>query len=136
MPPCDYSKYPKYWKTKIRPEILQRAEKYCERIDKILPCCENCGVENRAIGWRDDDGNFIHCTTYEEVTKRGFGFYQTSGYLRIILTISHLDHNTENNDYSNLKALCQRCHLKHNKEFHSVNRKEAIKKKKGLQELF
>jgi len=32
-----------------------------------------------------------------------------SGYL---LTVHHLDGNTENNDLENLIALCQRCHLR------------------------
>ncbi len=29
--PCDYSKYPKNWKTVIRPDILKRAGNKCEQ---------------------------------------------------------------------------------------------------------
>lgn len=29
---------------------------------------------------------------------------------KVILTTAHLDHNPENNDLSNLRAWCQRCH--------------------------
>ena len=29
---------------------------------------------------------------------------------RVVLTIAHMDHNPSNNDLSNLKAWCQRCH--------------------------
>ena len=29
---------------------------------------------------------------------------------KVILTVAHLDHNPENCDYSNLKAMCQKCH--------------------------
>ncbi len=29
---------------------------------------------------------------------------------RVVLTIAHLDHTPENNDPSNLRALCQKCH--------------------------
>ena len=30
---------------------------------------------------------------------------------KVVLTVAHIDHNIENNDDSNLAALCQRCHL-------------------------
>jgi len=29
---------------------------------------------------------------------------------KVILTVAHLDHTPENCDYSNLKAMCQKCH--------------------------
>jgi 5-methylcytosine-specific restriction endonuclease McrA len=32
---------------------------------------------------------------------------------RIVLTVAHLDHDPRHNDPSNLKALCQRCHNRH-----------------------
>jgi len=41
---------------------------------------------------------------------------------RVILTIAHLDHNTENNTDDNLRALCQRCHNGHDIEFRKQNR--------------
>jgi hypothetical protein len=31
---------------------------------------------------------------------------------RVVLTIAHLDQQPENNDHANLRALCQRCHLR------------------------
>jgi 5-methylcytosine-specific restriction endonuclease McrA len=30
----------------------------------------------------------------------------------VVLTIAHLDQQPENNDHANLRALCQRCHLR------------------------
>jgi len=35
-----------------------------------------------------------------------------------VLTVHHLDFNTFNNKYSNLVALCQRCHLSIQSWFH------------------
>ena len=32
---------------------------------------------------------------------------------RIVLTVAHLDHMPEHNDPTNLRALCQRCHNRH-----------------------
>lgn len=43
--------------------------------------------------------------------------------IKVVLTIAHLDHDTSHNDYSNLKALCQRCHLNYDKEHHKRTRK-------------
>lgn len=45
-------------------------------------CCERCGVSDRSV-------------------RNG---------ATIILTIAHLDQDVQNNDFGNLRALCQRCH--------------------------
>lgn len=124
--PCDYSKYPHNWKSEIRPAILERDEHRCKF----------CGVENGAIGWRDGDGNFIYSEQYLQVKKVGAGFYQTSGFLKIVLTIMHLDHNIENNNYDNLAAGCQKCHLNYDKVHHAKNSKDTREKKKKQMPLF
>ena len=46
---------------------------------------------------------------------------------KVILTVAHIDHNKDNNRFNNLVALCQRCHLNHDKEQHAQNRKYGIK---------
>lgn len=42
---------------------------------------------------------------------------------KVILTVAHLDHNSQNNRFQNLAALCQRCHLNHDREEHIKNRR-------------
>lgn len=42
---------------------------------------------------------------------------------RVVLTVAHLDHDKKNNQFANLKALCQRCHLRHDIHEHVKNRK-------------
>ena len=37
---------------------------------------------------------------------------------KVILTTAHLDHDRTNNAWENLSALCQRCHLRHDREQH------------------
>ena len=138
--PIDYKKYPDNWLTEIRPAILERANH----------CCEECGVENGAAIFRGvwnnekvyqningdlfkESGEFImHNSEYEIIESTT----KKEEAIRIVLTISHTDHNTENNDYSNLKALCQLHHLRHDKEHHGRNSRATIEKKKGLQRLF
>lgn len=42
---------------------------------------------------------------------------------KVILTVAHMDHDKNNNRFHNLKALCQRCHLYHDRFQHADNRK-------------
>lgn len=51
---------------------------------------------------------------------------------RVILTVAHLDHDTNNNDPANLRALCQRCHLDWDADHHAANaRRTRAKKRRG-----
>lgn len=63
-------------------------------LDRAAHCCEWCSIPNYS---------------YREKTK-------------IVLTIAHLDHDPTNNDPSNLKAGCQKCHLGHDREHHKIMR--------------
>jgi 5-methylcytosine-specific restriction endonuclease McrA len=106
--PIDYSKYPKDWKTKIRPDILKRDENKCAF----------CGVENYTIGVRDKHGNLTPLDAPEKLLKE-YNYNIIGGKvkpIKIVLTIAHLDHDRTNNDYSNLAALCQKCHLDHDRK--------------------
>lgn len=40
----------------------------------------------------------------------------------VIMTTAHLDHTPENCDRSNLKAMCQGCHLHYDREHHARTR--------------
>ncbi|MDO7873985.1 hypothetical protein Q5H93_04505 [Hymenobacter sp. ASUV-10] len=43
---------------------------------------------------------------------------------RIVLTIAHLDHGLINHSDSNLAALCQRCHLNHDRKTVKTKREQ------------
>jgi 5-methylcytosine-specific restriction endonuclease McrA len=53
---------------------------------------------------------------------------------KVILTVAHIDQNKNNNKYSNLAALCQRCHLNHDREHHIKMR--AINKERRENEHY
>jgi cytochrome c553 len=57
--------------------------------------------------------------TSDAMLERWFGEYPKT--IRIVLTVAHVDHDTANGERSNLAALCQRCHLNHDREQHQVN---------------
>lgn len=126
--PCDYSKYPKDWKA-IRVEVLERAGHRCEQ----------CGVENYGIYI---DGGSTH-TRIKHDGSHATDQWVADNFLRcvkIILTISHTDHDIANNgepgNRPNLRALCQRCHNRHDVRYRLENRRRNYDKKMGIETLF
>jgi len=92
--PIDYKKYPKNWKTEIRPKILERAGNKCEGSPKY----PECRAEDRSP----------HPVTGSKV----------------ILTIAHLNHDTKDSRPENLRAWCQRCHNTYDAPYRAKNRRE------------
>ena len=43
----------------------------------------------------------------------------------VVLTTAHLDHQPENCDPANLKAMCQGCHLRYDAPHHAETRRET-----------
>lgn len=54
---------------------------------------------------------------------------------KVVLTVAHLDHDTTNNSKDNLKALCQRCHLRYDVKQHAATRRRNRAKRQGQLEL-
>lgn len=127
--PIDYSEYPPNWKTEIRPRIIARAKN----------CCEDCGVKNHSVGYRKN-GLFIPTAgnaTHDAAGRGELPYKEALELVRhcnsccddkltlIVLTVAHLNHDKLNWDVKDedLKALCQRCHLKLDLAHHVSNRK-------------
>lgn len=123
--PCDYKKYHPEWKTKIRPDILDRDDNKCKF----------CGVENGRIIHRKGKGinDWVYWPEGMESEAWSLDGLKST---KIVLTIAHLDHDKINNDYENLAALCQKCHLGIDLKHHMANARETNRKKKKLQTLF
>lgn len=92
--PENKARYPANWEA-IREQILERAGHRCEW----------CGIpnhvyrRNRDDTWTEDP---LQADTWTTVDEEAVAY--------IVLTVAHLDHQPENNDPRNLRALCQRCH--------------------------
>jgi len=104
--PIDYSEYPDNWFTEIRPAILKRAENCCEGSPKYPDCKAKNHEPHPVTG------------------------------SKVVLTIAHFDQDKKNNDYSNLKAWCQRCHLAHDISQHVNNRRYGRNWKRDQLSLF
>ena len=121
--PINYKDYPDNWKTEIRPYVLSRA---CNH-------CEFCGVSNGAEilrgVWQDIEcyqdmgGNIYDANNSKFIGADYVGEVSSvNKIITVVLTVAHLDHDVKNNDMDNLRALCQRCHNRWDKEHRKVSR--------------
>ena len=128
--PIDYKKYPDNWKTEIRPSILKRAGG-SDDDPRVGAACEECKTPNYAVGYWHVIG-FVYESyevfkSYRAASKKRDWYNLIIPEIKtvvIVLTISHTDHDITNNDPSNLRALCQRCHNAHDAEYRAKNRKK------------
>ena len=57
-------------------------------------------------------------------------------HTKVVLATAHLDHDPTNDPPRNLKALCQRCHMLHDREEHRRRRWLTLRTRKALGDLF
>jgi len=108
--PWDRSLYPKDWKD-ISARIKEIAGNRCQ-------CSGECGLHQ---GQRCEERN-------GQPAKWAKG--------KIVLTVAHLNHIEMDVRDENLKALCQRCHLRYDIDHHQVNARKTRRAKKAHGELF
>lgn len=109
--PENRGRYPADWR-EIRGRILERAIVLGEDGYDALRCeCEGeCGRGTHTGRCPNIDG--------------GVAYGSSS---RVVLTIAHLDHTPEHNDPSNLRAMCQGCHLHYDREHHAETRAATVR---------
>ncbi len=49
----------------------------------------------------------------------------------MVLTVAHLDHTPENVADDNLRAMCQRCHLRYDARHHAANARRTREQRTG-----
>lgn len=103
--PINYRLYPKNWR-KISARVRDLAGNRCEL----------CGAPNLTEVVRPTDG-------YRTWIPRCSPETDGMRLVRIVLTVHHIDGNRSNNSKHNLIALCQRCHLRLDRERHIRKRK-------------
>jgi len=120
--PIDYKKYPKNWKSEIRPRIMKRAGNTCEFEGCDFKHGEHLwAVKHRArtTGWfRDfEEANGLPKTVESKKNKKTGRVEPIPNpkRIKVVLTIAHLDHDETNHDVKDerLKAACQLCHLRY-----------------------
>ena len=112
--PSERARYPKDWKA-VSLRIRERAGQRCE-------CVGECGLhgptDKQIEAVANEDGLTLSRTRRCE-ERNGEPAKWARG--RVVLTVAHLDHTPENCDDSNLRAMCQRCHLRYDRHHHAAN---------------
>jgi hypothetical protein len=78
--------------------------------------------------WRDGQGHDTERPDLEQRIK-----VRTT---RVFLAAAHLDHDPTNNRLRNLRSLCQRCHMIHDRPYHLAQRKITYLLRRALGDLF
>ena len=125
------NRYPKDWKA-IAEGIRLRANNRCEL----------CQVPNGEIIVRHADGGSYMLErgeVFDSETGELRGYARGSEYdgtfIKVVLTVAHLDHDESNNDPANLAALCQRHHLRHDAKDNARRRREGKRAPLAVGEL-
>ena len=114
------------------------------RFERAKGRCETCGRPHGRLISHLGDGRWFDPET--ECWRDGqgraidwIGFSDDGGQLRrtrVVLATAHLDHNPSNNRAKNLKALCQRCHLLHDRPEHRRRIRITLRRRRALGDLF
>ena len=118
--PENKARYPANW-SEIRTHILERANHRCEE----------CGVKNHV--YRNNKTGEV---TSNDMQAETWTCCDGDKVTRIVLTIAHLDHTPENCSDENLRALCQRCHLRYDAGHHAQTRSRTRREGKAVADLF
>jgi hypothetical protein len=150
--PCDYKKYAPTWRTEIVPRILKRAGYRCEGCGIPQHAIGFRDVEEGAfIALRGNlvcdaagrgqhpNGQILTHREAKEFTEQyndhDTGKRKTDArgnhWIVVVLTVAHLNHDTQDNRDSNLVAWCQACHNRHDTEHRQANAKRTRQEKKG-----
>lgn len=137
MPIKDKSAYPKDWK-QISQRIRQRAENKCEF----------CGIQNHIeiirsdipgddsyIVFDEESCGYLDAWNGDPIRMSEIPSEYSGKHVRIVLTVAHLNHDTTDNSDTNLKALCQRCHNRHDGKMRAGHAKETRRKKRAVAQL-
>ena len=151
--PENRARYPANWK-QISAEARARAGNCCQH--------PGCMARQYAVGsWekRGSDWEWqpIMGSAFHDAAGQGFAWpsmqpptyaearqiaadlswgNEDAKFIVIVLTVAHLDHNPENCDPSNLRAMCQRHHLAYDHDHRRANAQATRRTKAGTLEMF
>lgn len=125
--------YPKNWKAISASVRFNWARGSCEACGRphltlvaVLP--DGRWFDQAAGSWRDARGRQARFPTLLEAID--------ISHTRVVLAAAHLDANPRNNRRRNLRALCQRCHLQHDRPWHRFQRWLTIRRRSAVGDLF
>ena len=114
------------------------------RFERAKGRCEMCdrphGREIQHLGdgrwWDEDEGTWRTGRGRPLLRLALVGGDIAVRTTRVVLAAAHLDHDPTNNRLGNLKALCQRCHMLHDRDEHRRRRWITLRMRKAIGDLF
>jgi hypothetical protein len=125
--------YPPHWPELSHHVRFERAGARCQRCGRRHLTLVRCLPDGRwfdqqAATWRDRRGRMARWSDLVEATR----FRMT----RVVLATAHLDGDPTNNRMTNLRALCQRCHMLQDRPHHLAQRWITYRRRRALGDLF
>ena len=125
--------YPPHWRELSRKIRFERAGGRCQECGRPHLTQLRCLPDGRwfdaaAQTWRDRRGKPARWPDLIEAV----GLRST----RVVLAAAHLDHDPANNRLRNLRSLCQRCHMLHDRPHHLEQRWITYRRRQALGDLF
>ena len=125
--------YPPDWK-----EISRRV-----RFDRAKGLCDVCGRPHAKLIRCLPDGRWFDPLqqTWRDRRGRRARWPDLLALIpgrttRVVLAAAHLDHNPSHNRWRNLRSLCQRCHLLHDRPYHLAQRWITYRRRYATGDLF
>ena len=125
--------YPPHWRELSSHVRFERAGGKCQRCGRphlaLLRCVpDGRWFDEKAAIWRDRRGRPARWPDLVEATR--------SRMTRVVLAAAHLDSDPTNNRMKNLRALCQRCHMLHDRPHHLAQRWITYRRRLAAGDLF
>ena len=125
--------YPPHWRELSRRVRFERAAGVCQRCGRphltLIRCLpDGRWFDERTATWRDHRGRAARWPDLVEATR-----YRKT---RVVLAAAHLDGDPANNRLRNLRALCQRCHMLHDRPHHLAQRWITYRRRFAVGDLF
>ena len=93
-------------------------------------CCERCGRPHGRTVHHLGDGRG------REIAPPAYAEYKRLRRTKVVLAAAHLDHDPSNNRPRNVRALCRRCHLPHDRPHHLARARLTVLMRRALGALF
>lgn len=127
------SLYPTHWIDLSRRVRFDRAGGLCQACRRPHGAVLRCLPDGRWFDpqqgtWRDRRGRIARWPDLEEMVRLRM--------TRVVLAAAHLDHDPTNNRLRNLRSLCQRCHMIHDRPHHLAQRRITYLLRRALGDLF
>lgn len=138
MPPIkpeNVARYPANW-PQIREAVLERAGHRCEQCKVANRALIARGAGSNAGTYMTADAEVYDANTGEHLGRCRMSDYEVGSMVDIVLTIAHLDHTPENCAPENLRAWCQRCHLRYDAQHRAETARATRRARLAVGDLF